>query len=48
MIITVKIAETEEVVKSVDNFWDFSWGYPPKKINGLKKWLKMDILFFLY
>ena len=24
-IITVKMAETEEVVKSVDNFRDFSW-----------------------
>ena len=24
-IITMKMAETEEVVKSVDNFRDFSW-----------------------
>ena len=30
-IITVKMAETEEVVKSVDNFRDFLGGYPPKK-----------------
>ena len=35
-IITVKMAETEEVVKSVEIFWDFSGGYPPTKINGLK------------
>ena len=30
-IITVKMAETKEVVKSVENFRDFSGGYPPKK-----------------
>ena len=29
-IITVKMAETEEVVKSVGNFRDFFGGYPPK------------------
>ena len=29
-IITVKAAETEEVVKSVKNFWDFS-GVPTQK-----------------
>ena len=30
LIITVKMAETEEVVKSVGNFRDFFGGYPPK------------------
>ena len=41
-IITVKMAETEEVVKSVENFWDFSGGYPPqKKLKHGLKWLKM-------
>ena len=30
-IVTVKMAETKEVVKSVENFRDFSGGYPPKK-----------------
>ena len=44
-IVTMKMAETEEVVKSVGNFRDFSGGYPPKKnlnmvLNGLK-WLEM-------
>ena len=37
-IITVKMAETEEVIKSVKNFRDFSGGYPPKK--NLKHGLK--------
>ena len=35
-IITVKMAETEEVVKSFENFRDFSGGYPPKKL--FKTW----------
>ena len=40
-IITMKMAETKEVVKSVENFRDFVGGVPPKKIknmvlNGLK------------
>ena len=40
-IITVKMAETKEVVKSVGNFRDFLGGTHPKKIksmvlNGLK------------
>ena len=40
-IVTMKMAETEEVVKSVEKFSGFSGGYPPKKIknmvlNGLK------------
>ena len=46
-IITVKMAETKEVVKSVENFRDFVGGYPlpTQKIknmvlNGLK-WLEM-------
>ena len=30
-IITVKMAETKEVVKSVENFRDFLGWYPPKK-----------------
>ena len=30
-IITVKMAETEEVVKSVENFRDFLGGYPHQK-----------------
>ena len=32
-IITVKMAETEEVVKSVGNFWDFRGVPTPKKIK---------------
>ena len=49
-IITVKMAETEEVVKSVENFRDFSGGTHPnfktmhglnlRLLNGLK-WLEM-------
>ena len=35
-IITVKMAETEEGVKSFENFRDFSGGYPPKKL--FKTW----------
>ena len=38
-IITMKMAETEEVVKSVENFRDFLGGTHPKKnmfLNGLK------------
>ena len=42
-IITMKMAETEEVVKSVENFWDFLGGTHthPKNfknmvLNGLK------------
>ena len=31
---TVKMAETKEVVKSVENFRDFSGGYPPPKKNS--------------
>ena len=31
-IISVKMAETKEVVKSVENFWDFWGGTHPKKI----------------
>ena len=34
-IITVKMAETEKVVKSVENFRDFSGGYPPKKLKNM-------------
>ena len=48
IIITVKMAETEEVVKSVENFWDFPGGTHPKNIkniilNGLKL-LEMHLL----
>ena len=41
-IIIVKMAETEEVVKSVENFWNFLGGNPPNffKKDGLK-WLEM-------
>ena len=34
-IITVKMAETEEVVKSVENFRDFLGNTHPKKINNI-------------
>ena len=34
-IITVKMAETEEVVKSVKIFWDFLGGTLPKKIKNM-------------
>ena len=30
-IVTMKMAETEEVVNSEENFWDFLVGYPPEK-----------------
>ena len=38
-IITVKMAETEKVIKSVDNFRDFLGGTHPKKSHkhGLKR-----------
>ena len=40
-IITVKMAETEEVVKSVENFRDFSGVPTQKKLKHGLKWLKM-------
>ena len=39
-IITMKMAETEEVVKSVDNFRDFLGDTHPKKFKNIK-WLKI-------
>ena len=43
-IITMKMAETEEVVKSVDNFRDFLGGTHPKNIKNmvLNKCLKIS------
>ena len=42
-IITVKMAETEEVVKRLENFRDFSGGTHPKKFKNMvlngSKWL---------
>ena len=44
-IITVKMAETEEVVKSVENFRDFSGGTHPK--SYLKHGLKLLKVFLI-
>ena len=44
-IITVKMAETKEVVKSVGHFWEFLGGTNTKKITNIKhglKWLKVS------
>ena len=44
-IITMKMAETEEVVKSVENFRDFLGGTHPKKFKNIVlyglKWFEM-------